>query len=266
MSPLPFSTVTGMRHGAGRIAPPATVWCLPPERGTTSKIAKRARARTTPPIATSRGRGSRSTGAGGTGIPASSRASRLSMPSALAYRIVAASASSGRAKRYTRPSSSQRTSSTESPDRFAVSSTVSWRCSRARASADSSPFGSSGSTSSMPVVILLLGTATFTYLIGKIDVAWRVQIVTGHQCRGKGAETRVWDVVPRAARQQERMEPYATVGRGHPLTGPFTPGLDNPVDRPRVDPRPVPEHDDGGLHLVSERREPAAQRGPRPAP
>src|SRR6185312_15948712 len=98
------------------------------------------------------------------------------------------------------------------PARLAVSSTVSWRCSRARASADSSPFGSSGSTSSMPVVILLLGTATFTYLIGKIDVAWRVQIVAGHQRRGKGAKTCVGDVVPRAARQQERMEAHAAVG------------------------------------------------------
>src|ERR671935_219029 len=47
----------------------------------------------------------------GTGSPASSRASRLSIPSAVAYRSVPSSASSGDAKRYTRPSSSHRASS-----------------------------------------------------------------------------------------------------------------------------------------------------------
>src|SRR3954451_7117145 len=265
MSPLPFRTVTGMRHGAGRIAVLGAVACLPPERGMTSSVAKTASARTTAPIATRRGIGLRSGSTVGTGRPASSRASRLSIASALAYSTVAASASSGRAKRYTLPSSSQRTCSTERPDRFAVSSTVSLRCRRARASADSSPIGSSGSTSSMPVVILLLDTATFYNLIGKIDVAWRVQIVTGDECGRERAKAGVRNLPPGTARDQQRMEADAAIGRADPVAGAVAPGRDDAVDRARVDSRPVPEDDDGSLDVAVEGLEAAAQRRSRSA-
>jgi len=35
----------------------------------------------------------------------------------------------------------------------------------------------------MPVVIRFLATATFPDVIGKIDVSWRVEVVTGDELR-----------------------------------------------------------------------------------
>src|SRR2546423_1638201 len=96
------------------------------------------------------------------------------------------------------------TSNRQGGGMIAPPSTVSCRCRRARASADSSPVGSSGSTSSMPVVILLLGAATFRILIGKINVAWRVEVVAGHQGGGQRPQAGVRDLLPGAPGQQER--------------------------------------------------------------
>src|SRR6266513_2621443 len=173
------------------------------------------------------------------------------MPSALAYITVAARASSGRAKRYTRPSSSQRTSSTDSPDRLAVSSTVSWRCSRARASADGSPIGSSGSTSSMPVVILLLAMATF-HSIGEIDVAWRGQVIARHEGSRQCAQAGVGHLVPRVTSEQQGMQADTAVCGGDAIPGAVLPGRHDAVDRMRIDARPVAEHGDGRLDLGAE--------------
>src|SRR6266516_7365782 len=61
------------------------------------------------------------------------------------------------------------------------------------------------------------------------------------------------------------MEPHAPVRRRHALAGAPTPGRDHAVDRPRIDTRPVAEHDHGGFDLLAERREPAAERRAGPA-
>src|SRR4029450_3929587 len=103
------------------------------------------------------------------------------------------------------------------PARRAVSSTVSWRCSRARASGDCSPTGSSGSTSSMLVGILLLAVATFRYLIGKIDVSWSVQVVTGDELGRQGADTGIRPRVPGVPGQEQGVEAPPAVGRRDPL-------------------------------------------------
>src|SRR5512133_398323 len=150
------------------------------------------------------------------------------------------------------------------PARRAVSSTVSWRCSRARASADSSPVGSSGSTSSMPVVILLLVAATFRF-IGEIDVAWRAEVVAGHVRGREVSQAGIRHVLPDAPREQQRMEAHSAVGGCNSLVGAGTPRPDDPVDRAWIDSRAVSQDDDGRLHLVTERPEAAAERGARPA-
>src|SRR6266511_2198607 len=268
MSPLPFRTLTGMRHGGGRMALGPPCVGLVPDRGIRSSVANTATAITTPPTTSSRGSGLRSIGCGGTGRPASSRASRLSNPSAVAYRAVAISASSGFGKRYTRPSSSQRTSSGVMPARRAVSSTVSCRWRRARASGDSSPVGSRGWTSSMLDLILVSGAAILLLpgqVIGKIDVSWRFEIVAGHELSGQPAQPLVRHGAPDLAGEQQRMKADAAVGRRQPLRAALAPCRYYPVDRTRIERRPVAQDDDRRLDLVAERRETASERRARPA-
>jgi hypothetical protein len=102
----------------------------------------------------------------------------------------------------------------------------------------------------MPIVILLLGTAILQ-VIGKIDVAWSVQIVTSDERRGQVSEAGVRDVVPRGAAEQQRMEADAVVRRGDTVTRAVPPGSDDALDRARVDARPVAEHDDRCLDLIA---------------
>jgi hypothetical protein len=49
----------------------------------------------------------------------------------------------------------------------------------------------------MPVVILLLGAATFRF-IGEIDVAWRAEIVAGHERGRKLSQPGIRYVLPGA--------------------------------------------------------------------
>src|SRR5207247_10977565 len=102
--------------------------------------------------------------------------------------------------------------------------------------------------------------ATFTYLIGKIDVAWRVEIVTSDGHGRQRAHSGVGDLAPGAARQQQRMQAHTAVGRADPLACALAPCADDTVDRPRVDPGPVAQHDDRSLDLVAQRGQAAAPR------
>jgi hypothetical protein len=116
----------------------------------------------------------------------------------------------------------------------------------------------------MPVVILLLTVATFRYLIGKIDVAWRPEVVARHEQGGQSPQPRVRNGIPGVARQEQRMEPNASVRRGDTVFAAAAPGRHDAVDRPRIESGPVAQYDDGRLHFVTQRSEPASQRGAGP--
>jgi hypothetical protein len=115
----------------------------------------------------------------------------------------------------------------------------------------------------MPIVILLLCAATFTNLIGKINVSWRLKIVAGDEHRRQGPETRFGNIGPGAACQEQGVKAHSAVGRGDALAGAAPPGGDDTVDRSRVDTRAVAEDDHRRLGLGAERREPALERGAR---
>src|SRR6266849_2374953 len=113
------------------------------------------------------------------------------------------------------------------PARRAVSSMVSCRCRRARASGDSSPVGSSGWTSSMLDLILVSGAVILPspdQIIGKIDVSWRLEVVAGHKFGREPTQPLVGHVAPGAACEQHRMKADASVGSGHALFAALTPG------------------------------------------
>jgi hypothetical protein len=102
----------------------------------------------------------------------------------------------------------------------------------------------------MPVIILLLGAATFSHLIGKIHVSWRAEVIAGDELRGQGPQPLVRNCAPRSPGQQERMQPDSPVRRRDPLGAPLTPGRDDAVDRSRIEGRTVAEDHDGRLHIV----------------
>src|SRR3954469_24351963 len=105
---------------------------------------------------------------------------------------------------------------------------VSRRRSRARASADSSPIGSSGSTSSMPVVIRFRAVATF-HLIGKIHVASSLEIVARDEGGGQRAHAGVRNLGPDTAREEERVQSSPLVSRADALAGSVSPRGYDPV-------------------------------------
>ncbi|HKC22325.1 MAG TPA: hypothetical protein VKB64_07405, partial [Gaiellaceae bacterium] len=104
----------------------------------------------------------------------------------------------------------------------------------------------------MPIVILLLGTAT-TQVIGKVDVAWSVQIVTSDERGWQLAQAAVRDVVPHGAHQQQGMQPNTAVRSGDAVACTAPPRGDHALDRTRIDAGPVAQHDDGRIDLVAER-------------
>ena len=59
------------------------------------------------------------------------------------------------------------------------------------------------------------------------------------------------------------MQAHALVGRCDTLASRAAPDLDDPVDRPGIEARAVPEDDHGGLDLGAELGEAAAKRSPR---
>jgi hypothetical protein len=116
-------------------------------------------------------------------------------------------------------------------------------------------------------LILVSGAAILpspNQIIGKIDVAWRVEVVAGHELGSQSPQTRVRNLVPGVACEQERVEPDTPV-RGRYALGSFLPpGGDHTIDRARVEVWAVAENDDRSFDLVAERRETAPERSTRP--
>ena len=50
------------------------------------------------------------------------------------------------------------------------------------------------------------------------------------------------------------MEAHAAVGGRHAVVAAPPPGVDDPVDRPRIEVRPVPEDDHCGLDVLAQSR------------
>jgi hypothetical protein len=69
------------------------------------------------------------------------------------------------------------------------------------------------------------------YLIGKIDVSWRTEVVTGDENGRKGAGTLVRDPVPGGAPEHDGVTPVAAVGGSDDLSCAAAPGFDDAVDR-----------------------------------
>jgi hypothetical protein len=102
-------------------------------------------------------------------------------------------------------------------------------------------------------------------LIGKIDVAWRAQIVAGNEDGLNGAGPLVGYLVPHSSPEHDGMAAIPAVRGGDDVAGPLPPRLDHAVDRGGREIRAVGENDHGPLDLCTESPQPAAQRGAHPA-
>ena len=101
--------------------------------------------------------------------------------------------------------------------------------------------------------------------IGKIDVAWRGQVVTGHGLGREVSEPHVRGLTPDVSGKEERVKADTAVRGGDSVGVRLSPRRYHAVDRPRVELRPVAEHDHRGVHVVPERVETAAKRRAGPA-
>src|SRR5439155_19979742 len=95
------------------------------------------------------------------------------------------------------------------------------------------------------------------HVIGRIDVAWRGEVVARDGLRRDLPKPFVGNVPPGGAREQHGMEPDTAVGRCEAWGARLAPGGDDAVDGAWVEIRTVAEDDDRRVHLRTERCEPA---------
>jgi hypothetical protein len=97
-------------------------------------------------------------------------------------------------------------------------------------------------------------------VIGKIDVAWRAEVVAGHEQRRQGTGALFGHVVPHGPREQHGVEAHASVGGRHHVGVALAPDLDYAIDGLGGEVGPVGEDDDCSRGSRRERAQAAAKR------
>src|SRR5439155_24465423 len=96
-------------------------------------------------------------------------------------------------------------------------------------------------------------------IMGKVDVAWRVEVGAGNKPNPECARALIRNERPGLAREQHGMAAISVVARGKHGPCSVAPGGNQPLDGPRIEPGPVGEDDERRLRLLWKRAEPAAE-------